>query len=127
MEPDKDFNLTVGLRIREVREACHMTRAQFCEKCDLSDGFLTDVESGKKGISVKTLYKICTSMKISADYFIYGHENGFETDMVVEMLNGMDKYSKEAAVRILREYIDAVQHLSGQKNAGHKPNLPQQN
>lgn len=115
MEPDKDFDLTVGLRIREIREACHMTRAQFSEKCNLSDSFLNDVESGKKGISTKTLYKICTTMNVSADYFIRGHENGFESDMVIEMLHSMDKYSKEAAVRILREYMDAVKHLTSRE------------
>lgn len=113
MEPDKDFNLIVGLRIREIREACHMTRAQFSEKCNLSDSFLNDVENGKKGISTKTLYKICTSMNVSADYFICGHENGFESDMVIEILNSLDKYPKEGAVRILQEYIDIIQHLSG--------------
>lgn len=115
MEPDKDFNLTVGLRIREIREACHMTRAQFSEKCNLSDSFLTDVESGRKGISLKTLYKICTTMKVSADYFICGHGNGFESDMVIEMLNSMDKHSKDTAIRILREYMEAINRLASRE------------
>ena len=48
MEPDKDYNLLVGLRIREIREAFQMTRAEFSEKCDISESFLAAVESGKK-------------------------------------------------------------------------------
>ena len=115
MEPDKEFNLTIGLRIREIREACHMTRAQFSEKCDLSDSFLTDVESGQKGVSAKTLYKICTAMNISSDYFLFGHKNGFESDMVIEMLDSLDKRAKEGAVRILREYLDTIRQLLGQE------------
>ena len=47
MEPEKDYNLTVGRRIREVREADRMTRAQFSEKCGISESFLAAVESGK--------------------------------------------------------------------------------
>ena len=57
MEPEKDYNLTVGRRIREVREADRMTRAQFSEKCGISESFLAAVESGKKSITSKTLYE----------------------------------------------------------------------
>ncbi len=86
MLPDKDYNLTVGLRIREIREACNMTRAEFSEKCD-----------------------------ISADYFIRGRKNGFESDMLTEMFSSMDKNSREAGIRMLREYVSAINHLSNLK------------
>lgn len=111
MQPDKDFNLTVGIRIREVREAFHMTQAEFSEKCDISESFLVAVEGGKKSITSKTLYKICTSTNVSADYFIRGNGNGFETDIVIELLSSIDKRPREAAVRILREYVDMVHRL----------------
>lgn len=45
---DKDYNLMVGLRIREVREAMHLSREKFSEKCDISTSFLADIERGKK-------------------------------------------------------------------------------
>ncbi len=115
MEPDKDFNLTVGLRIREVREAFQMTREAFSEKCDLSESFLTAVESGKKGVTSKTLYKICTAMNVSADYFIRGKETGFETDTLIELVNSMDKLPRESALRILREYAYVVKTLEMKK------------
>lgn len=111
MQLDKDFNLIVGLRIREVRESFHMTQAQFSEKCDISESFLAAVEGGKKSITSKTLYKICSSTNISADYFIRGKGNGFETDAIVELLNSIDKRSREGALRILREYTDVVYKL----------------
>lgn len=112
MEPDKDYNLTVGLRIREIREACNMTRAEFSEKCNISDSFLAAVESGKKSITSKTLYKICTAMDISADYFIRGNKSGFESDMIIELIDSMDKVPREAILRMLREYVSVVHHLS---------------
>ena len=115
LEPDKDFNLTVGLRIREVREALQMTRAEFSEKCDLSESFLAAVESGKKSVTSKTLYKICTSMNISADYFIRGKGNGFETDTVLELISSMDKLPRESALRIMREYANVVNALEMKK------------
>lgn len=115
MEPNKDFNLTVGLRIREIRETYQMTQAEFSEKCGLSESFLAAVEGGRKGITAKTLYKICTAMNVSADYFIRGRDNGFETDTLVELLDSMDKHSRESALRILREYADVVYRLQNKK------------
>ena len=116
MEPDKDFNLTVGLRIREVRETFQMTQAQFSELCQISESFLVAVENGKKSITSKTLYKICTTTNVSADYFIRGKDNGFETDTLIELISSMDKRPKEGAVRILREYVDIIHKLQKNKN-----------
>ena len=111
MELEKDYNLIVGLRIREVREALDMTREQFSEKCNISSSFLAAVESGKKAITSKTLYKICSSINISADYFIRGNTESFETDMILEMINSMDSKSREHLIRIMREYIEAINHI----------------
>lgn len=116
MELDKDYNLIVGLRIREVREVLNMTREQFSEKCDISSSFLSAVESGKKAVTSKTLYKICSSIDISADYFIRGKNKNFETDMVIEMIDSMDSKSKGHAIQILREYIEAVNELKDPEN-----------
>ncbi len=112
LEPDKDFDLEVGLRIREIREAFQLTRAEFSEQCDLSESFLAAVESGRKGITSKTLFKICTAMNVSADYLIRGKGHGFETDMLVEILNSMEKPARESAIRILREYVYIINYLS---------------
>lgn len=108
MAPEKDYNLVVGLRIREVREALDMTRAEFSEKCEISDSFLTAVEGGKKAITSKTLYKICTALDISADYFIRGHKESFEMDAVLAILNSMDDVARESALSILRAFIKAI-------------------
>lgn len=115
MELDKDYNLIVGLRIREIREFYQMTQAEFSERCDLSESFLAAVESGRKGVTSKTLYKICTTMNVSADYFIRGKGNGFEMDMLTEIVSSMDKRSREGALRILREYADVVHQLQAKK------------
>ncbi len=88
-----------------------MTRAEFSERCDISESFLAAVESGKKSITSKTLYKICTAMNISADYFIRGNDKGFETDALIELINSMDKLPRESAIRILREYVNVIKHF----------------
>ncbi len=92
MDSDKEYNLMVGLRIRDVRESQHLTREKFSEKCDISASFLADIERGKKSLTVRTLYKICNACNVSADYIIFGHKSGFDRDIVIEILNS---YSDE--------------------------------
>lgn len=104
MDITKDFNLNVGLRIREIREAMQMTREQFSELCNISDSFLAAVESGKKSITSKTIYKICSNANISADYLIFGNSEGFECDTVLELLRQMDAAERDSALRILTEF-----------------------
>lgn len=117
MEPNKDYNLTVGLRIREIREVLNMTREEFSEKCNISVSFLAAVESGKKAVTSKTLYKICTYANISADYIIRGKNESFETDMIIEMLHSINGKGKEYAVRILRNYIEAICTLKSENHS----------
>lgn len=108
MEIDKDFNLTVGLRIREIRDSMHMTREKFSELCGISDSFLAAVENGKKSITSKTIYKICANANISADYIIFGNNIDFETDTFIEQLKNMTPIEREYAFRILTEYSNAL-------------------
>lgn len=108
MEMDNDFNLTVGLRIREVREAMHMTREKFSELCGISDSFLAAVEGGKKSITSKTIYKICSNAHISADFIIFGKDSGFESDTILNLLKNMEPVEREYAMRILTEYANAM-------------------
>ncbi len=100
---DKDYNLLVGLRIREIRESMHLSREKFSEKCDISPSFLSDVERGKKSLTSKTIYKICTSCNISADYIVLGHKEGFDKDVGIELLNSFNDEEMEHIINILYE------------------------
>ncbi|MBQ9991586.1 MAG: helix-turn-helix transcriptional regulator [Lachnospiraceae bacterium] len=100
---DKDYNLIVGLRIREIRESQHLSREKFSEKCDISASFLADIERGKKSLSAKTIYKICHSCNISADYIILGHREGFEKDIGIEILRSFSERETEHIINILCE------------------------
>ena len=105
---DKDYNLTVGLRIREVRETLNMTREQFSEMCGISESFLAAVEAGKKSITSKTLYKICEATNVSADYFIRGKNSGFAADTMIELISSLEEPFRSSAIRLLREYVQSI-------------------
>lgn len=100
---DKDYNLIVGLRIREIRESMHLSREKFSEKCDISTSFLSDVERGKKSLTAKAIFKICAACNISADYIVLGHKKGFDKDIGIEVLNSFTVEQLEHIVNILLE------------------------
>ncbi|GFI68662.1 hypothetical protein IMSAG249_00479 [Lachnospiraceae bacterium] len=103
MDIDKDFNLMVGLRIREVRESLHLSREKFSEKCDISPSFLADIERGKKSPTVRTIYKICLAGDVSADYIISGHKAGFTKDIALEWFSSFNDEQLEHIINILYE------------------------
>jgi len=108
MSIDKDFNIAVGNRIRGVRETLRMTREQFSELCSISDSFLAAVEGGHKSITTKTLFKICTGANVSADYIVFGKKHNSDPSMIIELLNGMNSFQQECAIRILKEFSVAL-------------------
>lgn len=63
-------------RIRRAREDRGYTRETFAEHLDVSVSYLAEVERGRTGISVKLLTKICRLLGLSADYILFGEEQG---------------------------------------------------
>ncbi|MCH5263652.1 MAG: helix-turn-helix transcriptional regulator [Lachnospiraceae bacterium] len=55
-----------------MRVKNHYTREAFAEIIGISTKFLYEIETGKKGFSANTLYKIATSFGVSCDYIITG-------------------------------------------------------
>ena len=49
----------IGGRLRRQREDLQLTREKFAEIVGISAPFLAEIESGRKGMSAETLYKIC--------------------------------------------------------------------
>ncbi|MBE6812263.1 MAG: helix-turn-helix transcriptional regulator [Ruminococcaceae bacterium] len=68
-------NAEYGKRIRNIREYQHLSREKLAEMSNISTQFLADIETGKKGMSVVTLHKICTALHTSADSIVFGCES----------------------------------------------------
>ena len=62
----------IGTRIRSQREAFGYTREAFAEMLDITPKFCADIELGKKGMSVPTLCRIASVLKLSTDYILFG-------------------------------------------------------
>lgn len=61
---------TVGDKIRQIREKRGLTQDQLCQKANISKGFLSDVENGKRNISSQKLLEVANVLGASIDYLL---------------------------------------------------------
>lgn len=61
-----------GARIRQLRELNRYSREKFAEIADISPKFLYEIETGQKGFSADTLYRIASALSVSCEYILCG-------------------------------------------------------
>ena len=68
----EELCLHLGLKIKFFRQQKHITQAVLAEKLDMDVRYLSDIERGKKNITIKTLYKISAILNINpVELFVY--------------------------------------------------------
>lgn len=66
----KDVNVTLGERVKLVRNSNKITREKLAEMIDVSPRFLAEVEAGKVGVSLQTLKNLSLTLSTSTDYLL---------------------------------------------------------
>lgn len=97
----------IGQRVREHREMLKYTREEFAEKLEITPRFVTDIEHGKKGMSIDTLIRICELLAVSADYIIWGRGDPPDSDLAA-LTAALSEEELRGAENIVREYVKAV-------------------
>src|SRR4051812_27172706 len=64
-----------GQRIKNRRLELGLKQEQLAQKVGISNGFLSDVENGKRGISAETLLDIGRVLGLSLDFLMKGEPN----------------------------------------------------
>lgn len=69
----KQLNINaMGRRIRVIRERKDLSREELAEKIGITPAFISDVEYGNKGMSIKNLYLLSQLLDVSVDYLLSG-------------------------------------------------------
>ena len=61
---DKRFLQNLGFRLRDLRQAKHLTQAELGEKCGLHRTFIGSVERGERNISILNLRLIARVLRV---------------------------------------------------------------
>lgn len=99
--------IEIGQRIRKSREGLMMTQERLAELLDVSVKFVSDIELGAKGMSLKTLNKLTASLLVSADYILYGSDEGDFGEFLM-LLRKCPADKRRYAEDILKDFVRAV-------------------
>lgn len=69
---NKQFLKEIGERVILRRKALGYTQEQLAEKINVSIQMISNLELGKKAIRPENIVKLCSALKISADYLLTG-------------------------------------------------------
>lgn len=101
-------NKMMGQRIRNQREFLGYTREQFAELIEKTPKFCSDIELGLKGMSLQTLTVMCGTLKLSADYILYGITAEKENSPLSRMLASCPANKRKYAEQILKNFLQAI-------------------
>ncbi len=71
-----DTEQQIGPRLRRIRKHCGFTLEELAEKTDLTKGYLSKIETGKKVPPIATLSRISHAVECEIAYFFQDREDG---------------------------------------------------
>ncbi len=104
-----DFKL-IGLRIKEKRFEEQITQAYLAEQADLSPQYLSQVEAGKKRISLESLVEIARALHTTVDDLLTGNQFDTEDQYVREISKLLEDCSVTER-KIMFELMETVKKV----------------
>ncbi len=98
----------IGQRIRAQREMLGYTRDDLAEILDVSVNFCSDIELGKKGMSLETLVKMSQALHVSTDFILQGKSQFSDIGAIAAMLESCDKAKLKYLKDIIKSFIQAT-------------------
>ena len=80
MKEKKPMNVEIGEHVKAVREACGLTQERFAELLGLGVKHISAIERGAAGVSLPTLWRICTLLSVPADAILFGPQTDASSD-----------------------------------------------
>lgn len=69
-----DIKLKIGQRIRELRKEINLSQEALALKSEVDRTYVTDVENGRRNISIEILEKIIKALEVSLTEFFNAKE-----------------------------------------------------
>ncbi len=93
-------------RLKKLRKVKGYTQAQLAEKADLTNNYISNIETSHSIPSLETVVKICNALQITPNDLIVG---SVETTQEYLQLEFSEKFSKCTAKekRLINKFIDA--------------------
>lgn len=103
-----ELYINMGARVREKREELRLSRDKMAECIDVSPQFLAQIELGRRGMSSATLYKICDTLGVSADYILMGRSGEGQSSAILSMIDNLNPKKLSYLEDIIKAFVLAV-------------------
>ena len=64
--PNLNNSIIIGQNVREIRRSLNLTQEEFAEELNINAQFLSQIETGKTGISIDNAINICNTANCSS-------------------------------------------------------------
>ncbi|WP_052830367.1 helix-turn-helix domain-containing protein [Gynuella sunshinyii] len=98
---------TMGKRIRELREAIGLTRSQFAEIIEISEGKLANIENNHQKPQADDIERLCSIFTWATHYVVYGAELSWMPESI----------DQKELKRITLDYVRESIRNASKKNA----------
>lgn len=69
----KDIKLAFGLRVKELRLEKGLSQEKLANIAGVDRTYMTQVENGKRNISIENIRKVCIALNVSLSDFFASH------------------------------------------------------
>lgn len=128
--------MSINDRVKLLRQALHLTQVEFGSRIAVAQGYLTNIETGKREVTDKIQKIICAEFNVNEQWLRTGEGEMFtqaNTTIIDELANqyGLDELDKKILSRylelpeqyrkVLKEYLMWLVENSGSSETDNKP------
>lgn len=99
------FNLNVGNRIRKKRKELGYTQEKLSELAEINNKYIYEIETGRKGLSAKILFKISQSLGVTMDFLVSGDQNLDDYRIILSLIGSLKKEDRKNVEDIIRNIV----------------------
>lgn len=111
MREKKEINIQIGEQIRIARDRASLTQEQLAEQIEVSSQYVSDLERGVVGVSVPTLKRICTALRVSSDQILFQRDTGLCLEPLFDRCRFLSDAQLSHLSAIIEHYLSAINHL----------------
>lgn len=87
---EKEYsNAAIGYRIKLAREEVGMTQERLAEQIHRSTQFISTIERGAAGPSIKTVIRLCEVLNVSSEWILRGRQKSADAETIASKFSGL--------------------------------------
>lgn len=100
----------IAKRVKQAREAVHLTQAELAERIDISTNAVAQLETDRMHPKLQTLLNIANVLQLDINYFLRNsaEDDGNEEDEAERLLNGWINELSSSEKAFLLHFIEGL-------------------